>query len=129
MFELEWLRNGGVARTFRYVPHPLLVQPVTDDQALFIACLPDTPCDIDYAIRAHPFMQRVAAVTPEFARDAIRIAAACCFVDTDDSGKVRLSLDLQSEREALTESEGYVEVAQRELADLLVQRSRRSGGT
>ncbi len=102
---------------------------MTDDQALFIACLPDVLCDIDYAIHTHSFMQRVAAVTPQFAHDAIRIASTHGFVETDDSGKVRLSLGLQSERDALTESEGYAEVAQGELADLLVQRSRRSSGT
>lgn len=107
----------------------LVVQPVTDDQALFIACLPDVFCDIDYAIRAHSFLQRVAAVTPQFARDAIRIAATHGFVETDDAGKVRLAPAHQSERDALTESEGYAELAQGELADLLVQRSRRSSGT
>ena len=102
---------------------------MTDDQALFIACLPDVFCDINYAIHAHSFLQRVAAVTPQFARDAIRTASTHGFVETDTSDNVRLSPDLQSERDALTESEGYAEVAQAELADLLVQRSRRSSGT
>ncbi|TWU50724.1 hypothetical protein Poly51_40170 [Rubripirellula tenax] len=102
---------------------------MTDAQALFVACLPDVFCDIDYAIRAHSFSQRMAAVSPQFARDAIGIASTHGFVETNDAGNARLASDLQSERDALTESEGFAELAQAELADLLVQRSRSSSGT
>ena len=84
-------------------------------------------CDVAYAIRAHSFVQRVAAVSPQFARDAILLASTHGFVETNDRGNVRLALGLQSERDALTESEGIAEIAQAELANLLVQRSRHSG--
>ena len=63
-------------------------------------------------------MQRVAAVTPQFARDAIQIAMTHGFVETDGLDNVRLSPALQTELDELTKSEGYAEVAQGELADL-----------
>ena len=119
----------GVVKTFRYVPQPIGDSAVTDDQALFVACLPHAFRDIDQAIAVHSFMQRVAAVTPQFARDAIQIAMTHGFVETDGLDNVRLSPALQTELDELTKSEGYAEVAQGELADLLVQRSRGSSGT
>ena len=100
---------------------------MTEEQADFIAALPNVFCDLQYAVKAHSFLQRVAEVDHQFAEDAIRLGVSLGFVETDGNGKVRLASALQIERDAFKESEGYAEVAAAELADLLRQRARSTG--
>ena len=67
-------------------------------------------------------VQRVARPSLKFAKKAVRLGAKLNLVDIDECGRVRLTPALQAERNRLTEQEGYAEVAEGELADLILRR-------
>ncbi|MFT4556783.1 MAG: hypothetical protein ACI92S_002137 [Planctomycetaceae bacterium] len=120
-------RPTGGERTCRPVHpldalRPMPTPPLTEEQASFIAGLPCAFSDLDYAVRSHEFTQRVARPSLEFAAEAVRIGAQLNLVECDCNGKARLAAELRGERNALTESEGYAEVAEFELAQLILRR-------
>jgi hypothetical protein len=99
------------------------VQLITEEQALFLATLPDVFCDLQYAIRVHASTNRVAEINEDAACDAIEYGLGAKVVETDGEGKLRLVDQLKREREKLEASEGYFELAVFEVSRAILKQA------
>jgi hypothetical protein len=103
--------------------------PISEEQALFLATLPDVFCDLAYAIRVHSFVNRVAVISEDAARDAIDFGSRAALVEADPEGNVRLAEWLRRRRDALEASEGLFELAVGELSDVILEHAAGRGCT
>jgi hypothetical protein len=89
---------------------------LNEEQALFIASLPDVFCDLEYAIWMHSFTNRDASLSVDSAQDAIRLALQFNYIELDNEGRIRLAESQRNRRDFLKSSEGYFEMAVYELS-------------
>jgi hypothetical protein len=101
----------------------LTSQPLTQEQALFFATLPDVFCNLAYAIRTHAFINRVAVIDEGGARHAIEYGLGAKVVETDGEGQVRLADHLRRVRDKLEASEGFFEVAVFEVSRAIMKQA------
>lgn len=98
----------------------MTTRPISEEQADFIASLPDVFCDLTDAIRVHAFINRVAVISENDARDALVFGWRANLVEVNHEGKVRLAEWLRQRRDVLEASTGYYECAVSELSDLIL---------
>src|SRR5687768_11983719 len=103
-------------------------RPISDEQALFLASLPDAFSEFEYAIRVHAFVNRVREISVGAGREAIEFGSRVNFVDVDPEGRVRLAEWLRKRRNALQESDTYYEVAVAELSKVILEHAATQAG-
>jgi hypothetical protein len=82
---------------------------LSDEQMLFIAGLPEAFCDLASAIQGHAFVQRVAPLGEQQARDALGAGWRMGFVQMAGASRVRLASHLGHRRRILSDAEGTFE--------------------
>jgi len=102
---------------------------LTEQTALFIACLGRDYRTISSAISAHTYVQRVAPLCMQVAEGAIASALQLGVVEQNVRGEVRLAPKWSTKLDQLEESEGGLEVAEYEMSLILLEHQTQSGGT